>query len=80
MNFDIAAELLEEEGITVKTVRVTDDISAAPPERMQERRGVAGDMYVLKIAGAAVQSGYDLDALHEVTSKGNFNTRTMGLL
>ncbi|EJS86955.1 hypothetical protein AAUPMC_17050 [Pasteurella multocida subsp. multocida str. Anand1_cattle] len=36
MNFDIAAELLEEEGITVKTVRVTDDISAAPPERMQE--------------------------------------------
>lgn len=49
MNFDIAAELLEEEGITVKTVRVTDDISAAPPERMQERRGVAGDMYVLKL-------------------------------
>ncbi|HED4429525.1 TPA: dihydroxyacetone kinase subunit DhaK [Pasteurella multocida] len=79
MNFDIAAELLEEEGITVKTVRVTDDISAAPPERMQERRGVAGDMYVLKIAGAAVQSGYDLDALHEVTSKANFNTRTMGV-
>lgn len=79
MNFDIAAELLEEEGIQTKTVRVTDDISAAPLSRMHDRRGVAGDMYVLKIAGAAVESGYDLDQLHEVVSKANFNTRTMGV-
>lgn len=79
MNFDIAAELLEEEGIQVKTVRVTDDISAAPLSKMSDRRGVAGDMYVLKIAGAAVQAGYDLDKLHEVAVKANFNTRTMGV-
>ncbi|ABR74940.1 dihydroxyacetone kinase subunit DhaK [Actinobacillus succinogenes] len=79
MNFDIAAELLEEEGIQVKTVRVTDDISAAPLSRMSDRRGVAGDMYVLKIAGAAVEAGYDLDKVHEVTAKANFNTRTMGV-
>lgn len=79
MNFDIAAELLEEEGIQVKTVRVTDDISAAPLSKMSDRRGVAGDMYVLKIAGAAVEAGYDLDKLHEVTVKANFNTRTMGV-
>ncbi|TCP97347.1 dihydroxyacetone kinase DhaK subunit [Cricetibacter osteomyelitidis] len=79
MNFDIAAELLEEEGIQVKTVRVTDDISAAPLSKMSDRRGVAGDMYVLKIAGAAVESGYDLDKLYEVTAKANFNTRTMGV-
>ncbi|KAE9529366.1 dihydroxyacetone kinase subunit DhaK [Testudinibacter aquarius] len=79
MNFDIATELLEEEGIQVKTVRVTDDISAAPLSKMSDRRGVAGDMYVLKIAGAAVAQGYDLEKLHEVTSKANFNTRTMGV-
>ncbi|PJG84450.1 dihydroxyacetone kinase subunit DhaK [Conservatibacter flavescens] len=79
MNFDIAAELLEEEGIQVKTVRVTDDISAAPLSKMSDRRGVAGDMYVLKIAGAAVASGYDLERVHEVTAKANFNTRTMGV-
>ncbi len=79
MNFDIAAELLEEEGIQVKTVRVTDDISAAPLSRMSDRRGVAGDMYILKIAGAAVQAGYDLEKLHAVTAKANFNTRTMGV-
>lgn len=79
MNFDIAAELLEEEGFLVKTVRVTDDISAAPLSRMSDRRGVAGDMYVLKIAGAAVSSGYSFEEIYEVTQKANFNTRTMGV-
>lgn len=79
MNFDIAAELLEEEGIQVKTVRVTDDISAAPISKMSDRRGVAGDMYVLKIAGAAVESGYDLEQVYEATKKANFNTRTIGV-
>lgn len=79
MNFDIAAELLEEDGIPVKTVRVTDDISAAPLSKMTDRRGVAGDMYVLKIAGAAIAAGYDLDTAHAVTEKANFNTRSMGV-
>ncbi|MFC0309278.1 dihydroxyacetone kinase subunit DhaK [Gallibacterium trehalosifermentans] len=79
MNFDIAAELLEEEGIKVKTVRVSDDISAAPLSKMSDRRGVAGDMYVLKIAGAAVELGYDLESVYEVTQRANFNTRTMGV-
>lgn len=79
MNFDIAAELLEEEGIPVRTVRVTDDISSAPLSKISERRGVAGDMYVLKIAGAAIAAGYDLEAAHTVTEKANFNTRSMGV-
>ncbi|MCW9717168.1 dihydroxyacetone kinase subunit DhaK [Avibacterium sp. 21-599] len=79
MNFDIAAELLEEEGIITKTVRVTDDISSASLSKMSNRRGVAGDMYVLKIAGAAVESGYDLEQVYEVTKKANFNTRSIGV-
>lgn len=79
MNFDIAAELLEEEGIYTKTVRVTDDIAAAPLSRLSDRRGVAGDMLVLKIAGAAAQSGYDLERLYAVTAKANLNTRTIGV-
>lgn len=79
MNFDIAAELLEEDGIQVKTVRVSDDISAAPISKMSDRRGVAGDMYVLKIAGAASEAGYNLDQVYEAAKKANFNTRTMGV-
>jgi dihydroxyacetone kinase-like protein len=42
MNFDIAAEMAEAEGIATRTVRIWDDVAAAPPERMQERRGIAG--------------------------------------
>ena len=53
MNFDIAAEMAEDDGIAVKTVRVWDDVASAPPERASERRGIAGDLFVIKIAGAA---------------------------
>ena len=42
LNFDMAAELAEMEGIRTETVRVMDDVAAAPPERMDDRRGVAG--------------------------------------
>ena len=39
LNFDMGAELAAEVGIKVKTVRIWDDIAAAPPERADERRG-----------------------------------------
>ncbi len=51
MNFDMAVEMLEEDGIDVRTVRVTDDVAAAPPERTHDRRGIAGDIYMIKITG-----------------------------
>ena len=53
MNFDMAIELLEDEGIDVRTVRVCDDVAAAPPERMHDRRGIAGDIYMIKVTGGA---------------------------
>ena len=53
MNFDIAAEMAADEGIQVKTVRVWDDVASAPPERADERRGIAGDLFLIKIAGAS---------------------------
>ncbi len=79
MNFDIAAELLEEEGIPTRTVRVNDDMASAPPERLQDRRGVAGDMMVLKIAGAAGRHSRDLDEIHRLAEKANQHTRTIGV-
>ena len=53
MNFDIGAELAADEGIKVRTVRVWDDVAGAPLERITDRRGIAGDFYVIKIAGGA---------------------------
>lgn len=80
MNFDIAAEILAEEGIASKTIRGTDDIASAPLDRITDRRGVAGIMFLYKIAGAAAQyQQYDLNALHTLVAKANHNTRTIGV-
>ena len=43
MNFDMAAELLEDMGIASRTVRVWDDVASAPKDRITDRRGIAGD-------------------------------------
>ncbi len=79
MNFDIAAELLEEEGIPTRTVRVNDDVASAPRDRLHDRRGVAGDMMVLKIAGAAARHSQDLDEVYRLAEKANRHTRTIGV-
>lgn len=79
LNFDMAAELAADEGIETATVRVWDDVAAAPPERMQDRRGIAGDLFVIKVAGAASQDAGTLDELARVTAKARDNTRTMGV-
>ncbi len=79
LNFDMAAELAEFEDIKTATVRVMDDVASAPPERITDRRGIAGDLFVIKIAGAACAAGLDLDEAHRVTVKARDNTRTMGV-
>ena len=53
LNFDMAAELAEAKGLQTKTVRVWDDVASAPPERYEDRRGIAGDFMVIKVAGGA---------------------------
>lgn len=79
MNFDIATEMAEEEGIQVKTVRVWDDVAAAPPERKDERRGIAGDLFVIKVAGGVSATIDNLDEVFRVTVKARDNTRSMGV-
>jgi dihydroxyacetone kinase-like protein len=79
MNFDIAAELAAEEGIRVATVRVWDDVASAPRERLPERRGIAGDFFVIKIAGAVSAASRDLDEVARVTAKARDETRSMGV-
>ncbi|WP_313412280.1 dihydroxyacetone kinase subunit DhaK [Rhodospirillum rubrum] len=79
MNFDIAAELAEEEGITTKTVRVRDDVAAAPIERIDDRRGIAGDVFVIKVAGAAAEVCDSLDELYRIAAKAEANTHSIGV-
>jgi dihydroxyacetone kinase-like protein len=79
MNFDIAAEMAADEGIETKTVRIWDDVASAPPERMEERRGIAGDLFVIKIAGGVSALVDDLEEVLRVTKKARDNTRSMGV-
>jgi len=79
MNFDMAAELAALEGIRVETVLVTDDAASAPPEEKHRRRGIAGDFFVFKVAGAAADLGLSLDEVKAAAMKANEHTRTMGV-
>lgn len=79
LQFDSAAESLEGDGIPVRTVRVTDDIYSAPADERDKRRGIAGDLCVFKVAGAAASAGYDLDEVYEVTKRANENTFSLGV-
>ncbi len=79
LNFDMTAEMLEDMGIQSRTVRVWDDISSAPKERTEDRRGIAGDLYVIKIGGAATGAGLDLDEAYRVTAKARDNIFSVGV-
>jgi len=79
MNFDMGGELAAAEGIRVETIRIYDDVASAPPERASERRGIAGDLYMIKIVGAAVAAGLSLDEVLRVAKKARDNVRTIGV-
>lgn len=79
MNFDIAVEMAEDEGIQTRTVRIWDDVASAPPEKMEDRRGIAGDLFVIKIAGGVSATEKDLEEVFRVTRKARDNTRSMGV-
>lgn len=79
MNFDDAAEDMEDDGIRVETVVVSDDIASAPPERHHERRGVAGIFFAYKVAGAMAAEMADLDEVKRVTQKAVDNMRSLGV-
>ncbi|NYK11286.1 dihydroxyacetone kinase [Leifsonia naganoensis] len=79
LNFDAAERRLRVEGVAVETVRVTDDISSAPRDEKENRRGIAGDLVVFKVAGAAAEAGADLAATARVARRANERTRSFGV-
>lgn len=79
MNFDMAAEIMEAEGIRVRSVITTDDIASSPRETRAARRGVAGTIFTFKIAGAAAARRLSLDACEALARHANSRSYTMGL-
>jgi D-erythrulose 4-kinase len=79
LNFDAAQDQLEAEGIDCRTVLVTDDIWSAPPDEFEKRRGIAGDLTVFKVAGAAAEEGASLDEVERLARHTNDRTRSFGV-
>ncbi|MGO3884850.1 MAG: dihydroxyacetone kinase family protein [Mycetocola sp.] len=79
LHFGQAQDRLRAEGHDVRTVLVTDDIWSAPADQLEKRRGIAGDLTVFKVAGAAAEAGYDLDAVEAVAIRANARTRSFGV-
>ncbi len=79
MNFDIAAEMASEMNILIKTVRIWDDVASAALDHITDRRGIAGDLFVVKVAGGAAALLGSLDEVYRVASKARDNTRSIGV-
>lgn len=79
MNFGMAAEMADMEGIKVEQVLGADDVASAPKGEEDKRRGVAGIFFLYKIAGACAQEMASLEEVKRVTVKAAENVRSMGV-
>ena len=78
MNFRNAAFLAQEDGINVDYVKVDDDIAVKDSLYTVGRRGVAGTVFVHKIAGAAAEAGKTLAEVKEIAEKAAASVKSIG--
>ena len=79
INFDMAGEMADMDGIKTMTVLGADDVASAPKNESEKRRGVAGIFYVFKAAGAKADTGASLEEVHRVAQKAADSVATMGV-
>lgn len=79
MNFGLAKDLAELEGKEVETVIVKDDVAVEDSTYSTGRRGIAGTVFIHKIAGAMAEKGGSLAEVKRVANKAIENVRSMGM-
>ena len=79
MNFEMAKEMAEADGVNVDYVVVNDDVAVEDSTYTSGRRGIAGTVFVHKLTGAKAETGADLKEVKRVAEKVIANTRSMGL-
>lgn len=79
MNFEMATEMAMAEGIIVDKVIVDDDVAVENSTWTIGRRGIAGTVFVHKIAGAKAEKGATLEEVKGVAEKVIANVRSMGM-
>lgn len=79
LNFGLAGELAALEGIPTELVVVADDVALAGVVTPERRRGIAGTVFVHKIAGAAAASGKSLQDVAAIARASALRIGTMGV-
>ncbi|KUH38829.1 MULTISPECIES: dihydroxyacetone kinase subunit DhaK [Streptomyces] len=79
LNFDMAAELAEDEGVQVARVLVDDDVAVSDSLYTAGRRGTGATLFVEKIAGAAAEEGAPLERVESIARRVNAASRSFGV-
>lgn len=79
LNFDMAAELAEDEGVTIAKVLVDDDVAVTDSLYTAGRRGTGATLFVEKIAGAAAAEGRPLERVEAIARQVNGSSRSFGV-
>ncbi|WP_443049349.1 dihydroxyacetone kinase subunit DhaK [Streptomyces sp. NBC_00178] len=79
LNFDMAAELAEDEGVRVARVLVDDDVAVSDSTFTAGRRGTGATLFVEKIAGALADEGAPLEQVEAVARRVNESSRSFGV-
>jgi dihydroxyacetone kinase-like protein len=79
LNFQMAAELADDEDIEVASVVINDDVAVEDSLYTAGRRGVGATVFVEKIAGALAEEGASLDAVAAVAREVNERSRSFGV-
>ncbi len=79
LNFEIASEMAAAEGFRTRSVRIWDDVASAPLERVDDRRGIAGYVFAIKIVGGACSEQESMDEIERIAIKTRDRIRSMGV-
>jgi dihydroxyacetone kinase-like protein len=79
LNFEMAAELCQAQGIAVRAVIINDDVAVTDSLYTAGRRGVGATVLAEKLCGAAAERGWDLARLEALCRRVNDNARSMGM-
>ncbi|MER8044720.1 dihydroxyacetone kinase subunit DhaK [Streptomyces sp. NPDC094032] len=79
LNFEMAAELAEDEGVQIAKVLVDDDVAVTDSLYTAGRRGTGATLFVEKIAGAAAEEGAPLERVEAIARRVNERSRSFGV-
>ncbi|MFF3753175.1 dihydroxyacetone kinase subunit DhaK [Streptomyces sp. NPDC002018] len=79
LNFDMAAELAEDEGVQIAKVLVNDDVAVTDSLYTAGRRGTGATLFVEKLAGAAAEEGAPLERVEAIARRVNDRSRSFGV-